>query len=209
MTSHHRRIGTVAVLALLGLLGLTACQAKHPLASKPSAQAHATASPAAVLSEIDLPAQLIGLPRLDSSQDPNGTPDRGMSVSLRAVFPQARSVAGAAFQSEQGYALIVGVAVTDTSDAKAAIDKAFASMAARQGRPSVGLAMPTAHPAAAGALGKTVLCGPASAGHTEFPVCAWAADGLVGLVVYLGDNDPKYVEDRISKIRTEIMGAVH
>src|SRR5690349_18048514 len=103
MTSNNRRIGTVAGLVLLGLLGATACQAKHPVATQ--SPAHATASATGDLSEIRLPAQLIGLPRVEADEGSQAMPDHGMTVSLRAVFPQARSVAGAAFKSEQGYVL--------------------------------------------------------------------------------------------------------
>jgi hypothetical protein len=91
----------------------------------------------------------------------------------------------------------VGVSVT-----AAGIDAPYQSHA------SLGLKAPRTHEVAPGPLGGMVLCGPADGGGQDFPVCGWAGDGIVGLVAYIGDNNPKYVEGLILTVRAGVTAAI-
>jgi hypothetical protein len=196
---------------LCGVMAVGACQGSSPQAggTPPAAPSvSASVSAPAVHRKVDLPKTIIGLAQLEpKSAEAAATQDWGMEVSLRAAFPAATATGGVGLRSEKGYAVLVGVVQVSTPDPQAAIDKAFASMAPKQGHASLGLLPPRAHSVDSREPGVIMSCGLSDGGGQDFPVCGWAGNGVVGLVAYVGD-DSKYVEQRIHQIRAEVEASI-
>ncbi|GIG05499.1 hypothetical protein ACFQZ4_24615 [Catellatospora coxensis] len=200
MTRAVFRIGVcAAALSAIAALG-AACS---PSVAEPSV----AASPSPSARHVALPLDLDGKRMMLVADKEDWGKD--LQAALARTFPEAESAVGAAYKIVGGKeTVLAGVVATQVADRQAALVTALESL-----RPVAGLRNPgltVGRTVSVDAVGPAaeIECGLADGGGADFPVCAWATDTVLGVVVFTYKKPAAQIEAEFHRIRAALEASV-
>ncbi|MEU7822669.1 hypothetical protein [Catellatospora sp. NPDC049133] len=196
MTRAAFRIGVcAAALSAMAVLG-TGCS---PSADEPAV----VASPSPSARHVALPLDLDGKRMMIVADKDDWGKD--LQAVLVYAFPEGESAVGASYKDPGGKGIVLaGVVATQVAGRQAALVTALESLRPVPDRRNPGLTMGSTVKVEAVGPAAEIECGLADGGGADFPVCAWATDTLVGVVVFTYKRPAAQIEAEFHRIRAAL-----